>query len=271
MVAVTGEMKGNGTSSNLRCLYCRISSGDVIPTELAKFQRNPSLFPTALNFFADFIAREWFQVVAFIKTEFPKCRSDLERKIKERRLMDTAICLHLSAELLGQFLTTAAHLDPTLIFKEIQEMQTAILRCVLSNESAIGTEDYCPLFLHAVHHLMVNNEIRLAEERLSLETLEAYDGFKKAGYYFFTMEKIFPKAVTFMRRIGEELPFDLSEMVDQLRAAGIIKPTKNGNGKFVNYARIDVGDKTKHNFIKISIEKFYKTAQIEEGYDEKNS
>ena len=125
----------------------------------------------------------------------------------------------------------------------------------------IRTEDYPTIFLRSVHHLICNNEITISKQRLTLETLSEYQGFESGEDLFLSAEKIFPKVKAFLAKLGIDLPFSYSEMIRLLAEAGIIKKASNGNCKFVNFSRVDVGDRTKHNFIRISSDKFYKIVE----------
>lgn len=260
-VVITGELKGTGTSSNLRCLYLQIQPGDIDSEKLAFFQRNPHLYSESLNRFAEFVGKEWAEIVAYVKAEYPKRRLELEGEITERRLVDTEIFLDLVTDILENFLISLCGMDRPSVNIAFQEIRVEIHRCVKRNFAMIRTEDYPTLFLRSVHHLICNNEISISKQRLTLETLSEYQGFESGGDLFLSAEKIFPKVKAFLAKLDIDLPFSYSEMIRQQAEAGIIKKASNGNRKFVNFSRVDVGDRTKHNFTQISSDKFYKIVE----------
>lgn len=264
MVAITGELKGTGTSSNLRCLYCTIHKGDVDASKLSEFQQNPDIFTTSIYHFAQFLAANWADIVSSIRTAFPQKRRTYAAQIRERRLLDTAICLSIAAEILGRFLTSVCGIASMTVSEEIHQMSDAILECVFSNEAMVHSGDYCTLFLRAVHHLWTNHVIHFAEGKPSLDDLERVDGYIEKSYIFLIFDNVFGKVDTHMRQNRQYLPFSSRDMASLLAEEDISVRTTNGRGKRVNFARIDVGDKVKHNFVKIPIAKFYDIVGMEE-------
>lgn len=257
VVAVTGELKGKGASSNLRCMYCELRRGSVDTEILTWLQQNDRAFTTVLHHFSEFISLNWVLVIRKISTEMESCRRKYRDMLNEKRVIDMAATLAVTADIFRDFLVNYCEWDLAMIEGIYEEINQAIMETAVQNESMSRMESYSSMFLKAVNALMATNKISLYREgKMQSEQIGTFDGFCDDKYYYFLPEITYAKAINFMTQMRQYLPLDLRELMGELYADGIIKVYSNGGGKRTFYARLSVGNGKKQGFIKISREIF---------------
>lgn len=252
VAVVTGEIRGGGNSSVLRCVYCKLNRGKVNLQLLEDFQKNRYAYTTMITHFVEFVSMNWTVLIDLIRMEMPEERLRLQAFIKERRLVDSAAILSVTAEIVKKFLVEYCGYEMFLLEKTFEEMHAAVDRCLIQNEAMLKMERYSQSFLRALNALMEVNRINLHQGKVSQENVKVYDGYEDSDYFYFLPEITYTKAVGFLSQMGDYIPFDLHEMVEMLFEDGIIKKYANGLNKHTYYARVDIGNGHKQRFLKIS-------------------
>lgn len=63
------------------------------------YQDNPKVFTTHIKYLTDYIAEKHEELEMYIQTQFPKYRADYNQKLTESRLVDAAVCLRITADI----------------------------------------------------------------------------------------------------------------------------------------------------------------------------
>ncbi len=258
VVAVTGELKGKGLSSNLRCIYVEMKKGSVYTTKLAYFQKNEDAYSTALSYFADFIECNWGSVVEVCKVNTEHYRMMFSEKIKEPRIVDNAIVLQLAADIFKEFMIKWGGFSCDIAGLERTKMTNAIMEIAQQNEKMTEVESYSEMFVQSIATLMTEKEIILHNEKLTEEDLVSFDGFYDEEHFYFIPDKVYAKCVRYIQQIGQFLPFDMKEMSAELYHDGFIKSFSNGKNHKTYFCRLKVSDSMKANFWKMKKELFIK-------------
>lgn len=267
VVAITGELRGKGLSSNLRCLYCYLQYNDVNQEAISWFHANQYAYCTLISHFIEYVAINWQKIVDNISSQFNSERGVIGNIINEKRLVDCAVTLGLTADILGGFMAEYCHMTDDFVNVMIGEMRKATVQNVLQSELIVQEEPLSIQFIRNIYTLMCCGKIVLHNEKLQSAQLATYTGFEDENYYYFLPEPTYVEASKLMSQTGDYLPYDLNELVKSLCEDNISVSSPNGKGKKTYYSRIDIGNGKKYNFLKIKKSVFY---NILEGNFDKN-
>lgn len=257
VIAVTGELKGKGFSSNLRCLYCEMSKKQVNTDNITWFQNDRRAYTTAIMYFTDYISFHWKKIVSEITQKFNVERKRISKRIHEKRLVDSATVLCIVADVFEEFLISFCDMDRLIVQNIIMEMRESVVQNAYRNELLIQEEAYGEIFIKGMNALMVVNKITLCKNKMLSEHVDVYDGFEDDKYFYFLPEVTYAKTINFLGQTRQFIPFDLRDLVISMHEDGIIKTYSNGDGKKTYFARINVGNERKQKFLKISKSIFY--------------
>ncbi len=257
-VVLTGELRGKGLSSNLRCLYCKMVREKVNIDAVTWFQENPSMFTTVIYEFAEFVGTNWLQIVSYIKNNFASMRKEISEVLTERRLVDSVVTLHMVHHIVLRFLSDYCKLEEEEILEAMGNVEEDIIRNAQMSQAISSEDSPSSLFIKTINDLMRVGTIVLGTGKIAMHDIETYDGFDDADYYYFNPEVVFKKVRSFYSASNIDFAMDLREMIVALYDDGIIKTASNGKGKQTYCVRIAVGDGKKQSFLKISKERFRK-------------
>ena len=99
MCAVTGELLHGTASSLLRLLIIHVGKETYDKTLLKFYQDNPKVFTAHIKYLTDYITEKHEELEMYIQTQFPKYRADYNQKLTESRLVDAAVCLRITADI----------------------------------------------------------------------------------------------------------------------------------------------------------------------------
>lgn len=257
-VVLTGELRGKGLSSNLRCLYCKMVREKVNIDAVTWFQENPNMYTAVIYEFAEFVGANWGQIVSYIKNNFASMRKEVGEVLTERRLVDSVVTLHMVYHIILRFLSDYCKLEEREIMEVLGDVEEDIVRNAKMSQ-AISTEDSpSALFIKTINDLMRVGTIVFGTGKIAKQDIEKFDGFDDSEYFYFNPEAVFKKVRSFYLASNIDFAMDLREMIVALYDDGIIKAAPNGKGKQTYCVRIGVGDGKKQSFLKISKEIFRK-------------
>lgn len=251
MVALTGELRGKGLSSNLRCIYCEIKKKLTNVEEITWFQENPYAFTTLLAAFSDFVGENYLTIIEKIRCEIGEQRKKISKIIEERRLVDSAAMLCIATQIFMDFLSDKCGQSPKIVHESRKILEDGIIKSALKSQMLTGEESPGVIFIRAVAALMRLNVIILNEEKVKMTEATIYDGFADDSCIYLNPDSIYKKVVAFLRQSNKFFPYELKEILSILANEEIIKTAPNGMGKRTYCVRIQVGNGAKYNFLKI--------------------
>lgn len=264
VVVLTGELMGKGLSSNLRCLYCKMQREAVNLESVTWFQNNPAAYGTLIDEFAKYVGAYFDYIVNYIKEKFGKGREKCAQIIKEKRLIDSAATLIITAYIVRDFLQKWCHISENEIRLIYEGIEEKILQSVLISQSMSVEESPAKIFLKTVDDLERIGVIRIKSGKMQISDLSEFDGFIWDEYIYLNPELTLKKVIQFLRQSNVFFPFDVKEVEVMLAEDGISKTCANGSGKRTLCARVKIGDSRKYNFVKIPVETFKKVIANEE-------
>ena len=255
MVALTGELKGNGLSSNLRCLFCEIEKGSVNLETLTWFQRQETAFTTLIFHFTKFLGQNWKATKEFIKKQFDELREEAAEHLKERRLIDTLVTLWIMESIIKEFLTCYCNGDVKKIENQIKSMQNGVEEVVIRSELLSTEQDLGKVFMRSVATMKSNGKLKIKEGRFGLMDLQIYDGFVEKEYIYFLPDNLFCKVDTWLAKGKMEFSSDIEQTEKMLAEEGYIELASNGSNRKTRYARLYIKDR-RVKFLKFSKKAF---------------
>lgn len=258
MIIVTGELRGRGISSNLRCLYLEIQGRLVNLEVLSWFQENSCAYTTFLNTFAEYVGENWELILSFIKNQFSNERNILGKRLKERRMVDIAATLNITADILVGFLGRYGGEVQRNNIQQIGQAKELIAQVVQKSASLTTDEAYSVIFLKTIHDLMQIGKITLYSRKPeSMAVLESMAGYYDSDSYYFYLPSFYSVFLAHLRSTNRYYPLDPDELATELLQDGISVPSINGKDRqgkprFYKYQRIQlIKGGQKINFIKI--------------------
>ena len=128
MIVVTGELMGKGMSSNLRCFYCRMEREKADLQLVTYFQENPYAITTLIAKFAEYIGKNWENIQVYIKREFKNKREEISKILKEKRLVDSVVSLHIASDIFAGFMLEKQGCEVEYFSHLIENMKKGIIK-----------------------------------------------------------------------------------------------------------------------------------------------
>lgn len=263
-VVITGELRGKGLSSNLRCVYCMIDKSNVNLELVNWFQKNANYYTSFISIFTQYLSLNWDREICYIKDNFNKERDQLCGVLKEKRLIDSCVTLRLLADMLKRFFYGFSNNIKDDIEQIINSMkEDVILNIKLSEELSIE-ENPSTEFIKAIDVLIDKGCINIGTKEEFIKT-KNFDGFEEKGYMYLLPAEIIAKVSQYYRNLNRYWNMDVSDVLGMLFEDKIIKSYSNGNNKRTYLARVVVEKGKKQGFIKISKEVY--SAIIDDKYE----
>lgn len=251
-VVLTGELRGKGLSSNLRCLYCKMTREMVNTETVSWFQGSPYIYTTIIHEFAKYVGENWVSIVTYIRNSFPGMRKRLNAVLSERRLVDAVVTLVMVYDVMYNFLVDYCKVKEEEVMKAVGNVEQDIINNAQMSQAISSEDSPSVLFIKTINDLMRVGTIVLGTGKIAMHDIDKFDGFDDMEYFYFNPEMVFKKVRSFLMASNIDLAMDLKEMLIALYDDGILKTAPNGKGKRTYCVRLGVGDGKKQNFLKIS-------------------
>lgn len=250
VVVLTGELRGSGLSSNLRCLYCEVEKELVDLHMLSWFQENKYAYTTLIQHFVYYLSDKWNRYVSYIAEQYELKRKKAEPLLRSRRLIDTLAALWITADIMEQFMLERCE-PSTGIHDSFELMRENVVSVVVRSELLSEDENPALIFMRALETLLSNNKLLLKSERLLAGDIAGYAGFRDGNFLYLLPDVVYEAVSSWLRKGGVYLGLDLNQLGNVLCNEGYAVSTSNGANKKLYYARIEIEKGNKVKFIKI--------------------
>ncbi len=251
MVVLTGELRGKGLSSNLRCLYCELERENVNLEVVSWFQTNKYAYTTLLEHFTRFLSDNWLEVVSYIKERIEANRRKAEIYLSERRLVDTLATLWIMAEIISNFLASSCGMRESEASSLMSLICDDMVSVVVRSEMISKEESPALVFMRAFVSMLASKKIRISPTHLQEIELNVLDGFEDEQYIYLLPDNVYQKVTAWLKMGGLYFGTEMNQLGSILCNEGYAVTTTNGANKKLYYARIDVGHGRKVKFLKI--------------------
>lgn len=228
---VTGEDLGGTQSSQLRMLIVPISKGDINGKLLKVFQDSPELLTTHMFYFLQWVGEHGDEIIEFIRSDFETERNYFEGSLKERRVVDTAVTLMLTAKILHAYGCSVNGFAKGTEAQRLYEWRQAILQAVIESEGTSKAQNPVCMYLQALFDMLDRKEIYLAQDVSSFDASQ-HLGYKKDGNLWIWHKQAYAAVVRYCQKLGVMFPLSCDKVNEHLASAGLIRVDyeKRGDG-----------------------------------------
>lgn len=212
MCAVTGEFLHGTASSLLRLLIIHVDKKTYNKKLLKFYQDNPLVFTTHIKYFTDYVAEKYRDIVTYIRERFPEYRAMYSHRLTESRLVDAAVCLRITADIVLEMYAKECGL---VVEKEIpQQMDifhSVILDTVLESQAlACHLEPY-DMYLYAMVRSINAKKLIIGDCKQNYRVNGDTAGFvdRKDGYLYIRPQDTYNQVVRYWAALDR--PFSATD------------------------------------------------------------
>lgn len=238
MIVVTGELKGTGLSSNLRCLYCEIKKAAVDTAVLSWLQERGDIYTTIIYHVTVYMSARWNELVEYIKEQFAVYRQEARADVHVGRMVDILATLWLTMDLVGMFLQEYS--GRSWNGEYIKAVKDKLRNLVVANEEMSVEEDPAETFVDALAVMINNNQMNIVDYKDRTRILEGADGYCNGEYYYLLPDRVYQKIVVWLGKCGKEFTLNQDQIIKVLGDSEKIVTISNGRGKKTNFSKIKI-------------------------------
>lgn len=212
MCAVTGEFLHGTASSLLRLLIIHVNKKTYNKKLLKFYQDNPLVFTTHIKYFTDYVSEKYKDIVAYISEKFPEYRAMYSHKLTESRIVDAAVCLRITADIVLDMYAKECGL---VVEKEIpQQMDifhSVILDTMLESQAlACHLEPY-DMYLYAMVRSINDKKLIIGDGKQNYRMNGDTAGFidRKDGYLYIRPQDTYNQVVRYWAALDR--PFSATD------------------------------------------------------------
>ena len=231
MVVLTGELRGKGLSSNLRCLYCELEREKVNLEVVSWFQTNKYAYTTLLEHFTRFLSNNWMEIVNYIKERIEPNRRKAENYLGERRLVDTLATLWIMADIMSGFLASSCVISEGEAKSLMTFIRDDMISVVVRSEMLSKEESPALVFMRAFVSMLASKKIRISPTHLQEIELNVLDGFEDEQYIYLLPDNVYQKVTAWLKMGGLYFGTEMNQLGSVLCNEGYAVTTTNGANK----------------------------------------
>lgn len=255
MCAVTGEYI-HGTASSLQRLLIVSVDKNTYDRGLLKFyQDHPQLFRTHINFFITYLSQNAQRIINHISSKFIEKRTHYTYYLSSKRLVDTAVCMELTAEIILLFYANECNLvHPLDVQPQLDIWKKCILDFVKESETLSNNREPVDMFCTAIAEIVRNDMLKIPLTKTLYESNIDY----AIGYYDYHARTLYLKpkesyteAVQYWSRQGITFAVKERALRQELLLSGMVRGSIDGdvyksstpiriNGKAVRMLELDL-------------------------------
>ena len=253
-VVITGELQGEGLSSNLRCLYINLVREQVNLDALTYLQKNEYAVNSLIKHFTDYLSKSWDTHLNVIRNDYPKLRHDIQSKgiFAHQRSAERYIYFTLLENIIESFLHSCRLVERYADLGEyFYDCSSDIINVLASSENASLDCDPCLVFISAFESLISLGKLKISPSKPTAKELMIWDGFEDSEFIYCLEENLFSKVRDSLQNTLTPYYLSLKETKKLLSDGGYTVPCSNGKNKVTYSSRINIaGMNQKIDFIK---------------------
>lgn len=200
MCAVTGEYLHGTASSLLRLLIIHVGRKTYDKVLLKFYQDDPMVFTTHIKYLTDYIAEKYSEIVQYIQTQFPKYREAFSNKLTENRLIDAAVCMRITADIvLAQYAGQCGLVAPGEISAQLEIWNTVILEAVRESQALARHLEPYDMYLYAMVKSINGKKLVVCDGKQNYQVNCNMAGFidRKAGYLYIRPQDTYNQVIRY--------------------------------------------------------------------------
>lgn len=233
MCTVTGEYI-HGTASSLQRLLIVSVDKNTYDRSLLKFYQDaPWLFRTHINFFITYLSQNAQKIINYISGKFIEKRTHYTYYLNSKRLVDTAVCMELTAEIILLFYANECKLvHPMDVQPQLDIWKKCILDFVKESEMLSNNREPVDMFCTAIAEIVRNDSLKIPLSKTLFEGSIDY----AIGYYDYSTRTLYLKpresyieSVQYWSRQGITFAVKEKALRQELLLSGMVRGSIDGN------------------------------------------
>lgn len=190
MCAVTGEYIHGTASSLQRLLIVSVDKNTYDRGLLKYYQDNPFVFRTHINFFITYLSQNSQRIIPYISNKFIEKREFYSKYLTSKRLVDAAVCMELTAEIILLFYANDSKLvHPMDIQPQLDIWKDCILEFVRESELLSNNREPVDMFCTAIAEIYRNDMLKIPPSKTLYESSIDY----AIGYFDYDTRTLYLK------------------------------------------------------------------------------
>lgn len=231
---ITGEYKGGGESSRLRCFFLDVKNDEIQGEKLRFFQNNLRCWTSVLARFVTYVEGDYDNIVIRIRRNMERGIKALDELEIAKRCCEQGATLYVIYDLLCDFLFSLG----TPVSQEVKDTHTqSVFATLKKSESAAREMSTTNCYAKALHYIYIKRQIVLENSlREYCENVSKCDGFVENGYLYVDDTKV-KALIHACLMTGKQGYLDGAQGTAELADLGILSTFSNGKNKRSFYAR----------------------------------
>lgn len=200
MCAVTGEYLHGTASSLLRLLIIHVGRKTYDKALLKFYQDNPTVFTTHIKYLTDYIAEKYGEIVQYIQMKFPVYREFFSLSLTESRLIDAAVCMRITADIvLEQYAGQCGLVVPGEISTQLDIWNTVILEAVRESQALASHLEPYDMYLYAMVKSINGKKLTVCDGKQNYQVNGNMAGFidRTAGYLYIRPQDTYNQVIRY--------------------------------------------------------------------------
>lgn len=158
------------------------------------------VFTTHIKYLTDYIAEKYDKIVQYIQTQFPVYRGIFSLGLTESRLIDAAVCMRITADIvLEQYAGQCGLVVPSEISTQLDIWNTVILEAVRESQALASHLEPYDMYLYAMVKSINEKKLVVCDGKQNYQVNSNMAGFidRKAGYLYIRPQDTYNQVIRY--------------------------------------------------------------------------
>lgn len=233
LCCITGEDFGGSQSSLLRCILIDVDNGTFKSDVLTWFQSDTRRWTTHFQHFISYISRNFEEFAQRIRQAFPSWRERYRGVLKAGRVVDSAVCLSLSGELLCAYGSAIGYFTEKERLMMRDQWNLAIIEALMKSEEESSEMDPVRFYLSTLFEAVDAGAECIARDKETFLMDTSVLGYASKGTWHVWPDRVYALATKRCQLQQRTFPLGVTKIHAALAEAGLIETA--GEKKQMNY------------------------------------
>ena len=239
LCCITGEDSGGSQSSLLRCVLIDVDNGTFKSDVLTWFQNDTRRWTSHFQHFLNYVAQNFEHFSQLIRQSFPSRRERLRGVLKAGRIVDSAVFLSLTGELLRAYGQAVGCFTVEESGQLAMQWDTAIIQALMKSEAVSSEMDPVRFYISTLFEAVDSEAEQIARDKETFLMDTSVLGYVSNGTWHVWPDRVYglvTKRCQLQQRI---FPLSITKIHAALAEAGLIETSeeKHGGKIQVNYVK----------------------------------
>lgn len=239
LCCITGEDTGGSQSSLLRCALIDVENGTFKSDVLTWFQNDIRRWTSHFQHFINYVAQNFEHFSQLIHQAFPGRREQFRSMLKAGRIVDSAVFLSMTGELLRAYGTAIGYLTEAESVTLRNQWDLAIAEALMKSEAASSEMDPVRFYISTLFEAVDSEAEQIARDKETFLMDTSVLGYVSNGTWHVWPDRVYG-LVTKRCQVQQRIfPLGITKIHAALAEAGLIETSeeKHGGKIQVNYVK----------------------------------